>query len=279
MNTSRWLKMMLLMAVTVGFVTDTSAFGAVRNGRNNNRSYRTGRSSRPNPLSGAVANVQKALSTLNAARTEQVSAQRNLVQARTRVNAQHDNSKTIAQISEEFKKAEAAHDEAKEKVLASLKKNDAAYQAALAKMTVIEEQLKKAGSESQREELKVEAREQRLAVSGLEGKAFKKDDAVQAAERKVDDARRRIQALRKETEVAIAKDSDMNSAKTKAALASRKVTAAQASYSRAVASANAAAQNANAQAMRSRYVGSSRYGRGRHHSSSRSPSSRFRRYR
>ena len=255
----RLLKMILLLAVTVGCVADTSAFGAVRFGTRNNRSQRTGRSSRPNPLSGAVANVQRALSALNAARTEQVSAQRNFMQTRSRVNARYDNSKAIAQISEEFKKVEATHDEAKEKVLVTLKKNDAAYQAALTKLTAIEERLKKTKTtepESQLETLKAEAREQRLVVSSLAGKALKKDDAVQAAERKTDDARRRIQALHKQTEVAIAKDSDLNNAKTKAALASRKVYVAQAGYSRAVASA----QVASAQAMRSRYAG-----RGRHH--------------
>ena len=277
MYPKRCLKMMLCLVVTFGIMADATTFGAVRFGVRNNRNQRTGRSSRPNPLSGAVANVQRALSALNAARTEQVSAQRNLVQTRSRVNAKYDKSNVIAQVATESEQAEAAHDEAKEKVLASLKNNDAAYRAALAKLTAIEERLKKAqstGSESQVEDLKTQAREQRLAVSSLGGKAFKNDIEMQAAQRLLDDARRRIQALRKETEVAIAKDSDMNNAKSKSALASRKLNAAQAGYSRAVASANAAAQAANAQAMRSRYAGGNRYGRGRHH-----PSSRFRRYR
>lgn len=271
MDPKRCLKMMLCLVVTFGIMADVTTFGAVRFGVRNNRNQRTGRSSRPNPLSGAVANVQRASSALNAARAEQVSAQRNLVQTRSKVNAKYDNSKAIAQVNSGFEKTEAAHDNAKERVLASLKNNDAAYQAALAKLTTIEEQLKKAqstGSESQVADLKTQAREQRLVVSSLEGKAFKNDSEVQAAQRLLDDARRRIQALRKESEVAIAKDSEMNNAKTKTALASRKVTAAQASYSRAVASANATAQAASAQAMRSRF------GRGRHHSPS-----RFRRYR
>jgi chromosome segregation ATPase len=267
----RLLKMILLVSVTVGCVADTSAFGALRFGVRNNRNQRTGRSSRPNPLSEAVANVQRALSVLNAARAEQVSAQRNLVQTRSKVNAKYDNSKTIAQVNSGFEETEAAHDNAKEKVLVSLKKNDAAYKGAVAKLTAIEEQLKKAqatGSESQVADLKTQAREQRLAVSSLEGKAFKNDSEVQAAQRLHDEARRRIQALRKETEVAIAKDSEMNNAKAKTVQASRKVNAAQAGYTRAVASANATAQAASAQAMHSRY------GRGRHHSFS-----RFRRYR
>lgn len=267
----RCLKTMLCLVVTVGITFDATAFGAVRLGVRNNRNQRTGRSSRPNPLSGAVANVQRALDILNAARTEQAFAQRDLVQTRTRVNAKYDNSKVIAQVNSGFEKTEAAHDNAKEKVLASLKNNDTAYQGALAKLTAIQDQLKNAqatGAESQVEDLKTQAREQRLAVSSLEGKAFKHDGEMQAAQRLLDDARRRIQALRKETEVAIAKDSEMNNAKAKAGLANRKVSAALASYSRAVANANAAAQVASAQAMRSRY------GRGRHHWPS-----RFRRYR
>eukprot|EP00456_Euglypha_rotunda_P087923 TRINITY_DN8975_c0_g1_i6.p1 TRINITY_DN8975_c0_g1~~TRINITY_DN8975_c0_g1_i6.p1 ORF type:complete len:117 (+),score=15.58 TRINITY_DN8975_c0_g1_i6:312-662(+) len=94
----RCLKTMLCLAVTFVITSDATAFGAVRLGVRNNRNQRTGRSLRPNSLSGVVANVQKALSNLNSARTEQVSAQRTLVQTRTRVNAKYDNSKTIAQI-------------------------------------------------------------------------------------------------------------------------------------------------------------------------------------
>lgn len=273
----RCLKTMLCLAVTFVITSDVTAFGAVRLGVRNNRNQRTGRSSRPNSLSGTVANVQKALSNLSSARTEQVSAQRTLVQTRTRVNAKYDNSKTIAQVATEFEKSEAAHDKAKEKVLASLRKNDTTYQAALAKSTAIVEELKQAqstGSESQVENLKSQAREQRLAVSSLEGKAFKNDGETQAAQRLLDDARRRIQALRKATDAAIAKDSELNNAKANAVQANRKVSLAQVSYSGAVANANAAAQVASAQAMRSRYAKWSRHGRGRHLSSS-----RFRRYR
>lgn len=273
----RCLKTMLYLAVTLAITSDATVFGAVRFGVRNNRNQRTSRSSRPNSLSGAVANVQKALSNLNSARTEQVSAQRNLVQARAKMNAKYDNSKAIAQVGTEFEKSEAAHDKAKEKVLASLRKNDTTYQAALAKSTAIEEELKQAqstGSESHVENLKSQAREQRLAVSSLEGKAFKNDGETQAAQRLLDDARRRIQALRKATEAAIAKDSELNNAKANAVRANRKVSVAQVSYSGTVANANAAAQVASAQAMRSRYAKWSRHGRGRHYSSS-----RFRRYR
>lgn len=293
MWTSRFLKMMLLIATSLGLVADTNAFGAVRYGARSSRNYRssrtsrTTRTSRPSPLAGAAANMQRASAALNAARAEQAAALRNLVQTRSRVNARYDNASTIAPVREEFGKAEAAHDAAKEKVLDRLKQNDAGYQAARAKLKATEDQLKKVqttGPESELASLKKSARDQRLAVSSLESAAFQKDSEVQAAQRERDAGTKRIQSLRKESETAIAKDSELNGAKSKTAVASTKVSAAQSNYNRAVASANAAAQAARAQAaaqaMRPRIVSSGRYGRGgRHHSSSRFPSSRFRRYR
>lgn len=293
MCSRRFLKMLLLIVTAVGFVADTTAFAAVRYSSRNSRTSRSSRtartSSRPSPYAGAAANMQRALSALNAAHSEQSAAQRNLVQVRSRVNARYDKTSTIAPVRDQFGKDEAAHDAAKEKVLDRLKQNDAGYQAASAKLKATEEQLKKVqttGPESELASLKKSARDQRLAVSSLESAAFRKDSEVQAAQRQRDAGTKRIQSLRKETETAIAKDSEMNGAKSTMASASRKVSAAQSNYNRAVASANAAAQAARAQAaaqaMRPRYVGSSRYGSGRggrHHSSSRFSSSRFRRYR
>ncbi len=286
----RLLKMVLLIGAAVGFVADTTAFAAVRyssRGNRTSRPTRTTRTSRPSPVSGAVANMQRAAGALNAARSEQSTAQRNLVQVRSRVNARYDNTSTLAPVREGFQTAEAAHDEAKDKVRERLKQNDASYQAATKKMTDLEARLKKVeftGPVAEFEALKKSAREQRLVVSSLESAAFQKDSAVQSAQRERDAGTKRIQGLRKESETAIARDSEMNGAKSQMAAASSKVSAAQSNYNRAVASANAAAQAARAQAaaqaMRPRYVGSSRYGRGgRSHSSSRSSSSRFRRYR
>lgn len=275
MSLLRLMTSMLLVVVTMGLTADWIACGAARPGIRNNRTYRNGRPSRSNPRSGAMADVQRAVTTLYAARKEQISARRNLVQTRSVVKARHDNSKGIAQVGEEFNTVEAEHHAAQEKVRVSLETNDPAYRSVRAKLGVIEEQLKAptSGTEIQQAALKAQARELRLAVSGVEGKAFKKDGAVQAALVELEGARRRVQTLRKATEVAIAKDSEMNRAKSQMVLASRKVSLAQAAYSRAVASANAAAQLANARALRSRYAGSGRTGRGRHHSS------RFRRYR
>lgn len=275
MSLLRLMMSMLLVVMTLGLTADGMACGAPRPGIRNNRTYRSGRPSRSNPRSGAMADVQRAVSTLYAARKEQISARRNLVQTRFVVKARHDNSIGIAQVGEEFKTVEAAHHAAQEKVRVSLQANDPAYRSARSKLRVIEEQLKMptSGIEAQPAALQAQARELRLMVSGLEGKAFKKDGAVQAALMELEGARRRVQALRKATEVAIAKDTEMNRAKAQMVLASRKVSLAQAAYSRAVANANAAEQLANARALRSGYAGSGRTGRGRHQSS------RFRRYR
>ena len=291
MTTLRAFKLLLLIVTVLGFVADTTTFGAVRRGARNsrsNRSSRTSRSARPNPLAGVTANVQKSSAALNTACAEKTAATNNLVRVRSNVNARHDNSAEVAQARADFNKAEAAHESAKAAVLDRLKQNNAEYQAAVAKLKSTEVQIKtiqSAGSESQLSALKADARQQRLEVSAFETAALPKDATNQTAQQQRDAASQRIQSLHHAAEAAIAKDSELNGAKAKAAQATAKMNAAQATYSRAVASANAASQvaraQAAAQAMRPRYVGSSRsgYGSGRHYSSSRFSSSRFRRYR
>lgn len=292
MSRLRSLKLLLLMVAALGVVADTTAFGAVRYSGRSYRPSRTSRStrtSRPSPLAGAAANVQRALAALNAARSEQSAATGNLVRVRKSAEARYDNTAKLEPVRENFNKAEAAHEAAKETVLDRLKQNDAGYKAARAKLDATEAQLKKVqftGPQAEEAALKKDVREQRLAVSALETAALQKDGSAQAAQRERDVATQRIQSLRRETETAIARDSELNGAKSKAAQAATKVNAAQSAYSRAVASANAAAQAARAQAMRPRYAPSARsgygrggYGRSRGHGYSRSPFSRFRRYR
>ena len=296
MTTARSVKLLVLMVTILGMVVDTTAFGAVRRGARNNRNSRTSRtsrSSRPNALAGVMANVQKASAVLNTARAEKASATSNLARVRSNVNARHDNSTEVAQARAEFNKAEAAHESVKAAVLGQLKQNNPEYQAALVKLKETEEQLKKlqsTGAESQLPSLKADARQQRLEVSAIETAALQKDPTNQPAQSQRDAASQRIQSLHRASEAAIAKDSELSGAKSKAAQATAKMNTAQTTYSRAVASANAASQVARAQAAtqatRPRYVGSSRYGygQGRHYSSSRSHSSRshssrFHRYR
>ena len=115
---SRLLKIMLLMAVTIGFGTEASAYG-VR--RHSYRGYRTGRPSRSGRGYGGMANAQSALRALNAAQMEQLAARRNLVQTRSRVNELHDNSKPISDVNGDFKQAEDAYHQAQDKVRDSLK--------------------------------------------------------------------------------------------------------------------------------------------------------------
>jgi hypothetical protein len=224
---------------------------------------------------------------LNVARAEQSAATSNLVRAKSAANARYDNSATLTQAREEFNRAESAHDAANAEVQARLRQNSDEYKAAQAKLRDTEAKLKQSSDSA----LKADARQQRLDVSAIETAAFQKDDAFQAAQKQRDEASQHVQALRRDTENSIAKDSSLSDAKAKAAQAASKANAAQANYSRAVASANTAANisraNAAAQAMRPRYVGSSRYGwSGRYGSSGRSrgwghhrSSSRFRRYR
>lgn len=292
----RSLKCLLLMVAALSVVADTTVFGAVRRSSRGYRPSRTSRTtrttSRPNPLAGAAANVQRALAALNAARVEQSAATGNLVRARKSAEGRYDNTAKIEPVREDFNKAEAAHEAAKEEVLDRLKQNDAGYKAARAKLDADAAQLKKVqftGPQSAEAALKKDVRDQRLAVSALEAAALQKDGSAQAAQRERDAATQRIQALRRETETAISRDSDLNGAKSKAAQAATKVNAASSNYSRAVASANAAAQAARAQAaaqaMRPRYSSAGRsygrggYSRGRSHGYSRSSVSRFRRYR
>ena len=274
-KTPRRLGVLVLLFVTgIGVLADTAAFGAVRINRGNSRSYRSNRTSRstrtmrPSPLAGVMASMQRAQAALNAVRAEQTAATNNLVRVRSSVNARYENPAALNQAREEFKTAESAHESAKAAVQERLRQNSAEYRAAQAKLSD--------------PEFKASARQLRLDVSALETAALQKDDAAQTAQRQRDTASQRIQTLRRETEAAIAKDSELNGAKTKVAQASTKVNAAQSAYSRAVVSANAAANiaraSAAAQATRPRYVGSSRYGRSRgwgHHR----PTSRFRRHR
>lgn len=289
----RWLRWSLLSIAVLTVFADTTTFGAVRVGFRNNRNVRSGRTTRstrtmrPSPVAGAVSAARQAQSTLNAARAEQATATSNLVRAKSAANARYDNSAALTQVREEFNRAEAAHDAAKDEVKAKLRQNNDEYKAAQAQLRDTEAKLKQSSDAA----IKANARQQRLDVSAIESAAFQKDDAVQAAQKQRDAASQHVQALRRDTENSIAKDSSLSDAKAKAAQAASKAKAAQANYSRAVASANAAANiaraNAAAQAMRPRYVGSSRYGwSGRYGSSGRSrgwghhrSSSRFRRYR
>lgn len=289
----RWLRWSLLSIAVLSVFADTTTFGAARVGIRNNRNVRSGRTTRstrtmrPSPVSGAVAAARQAQTTLNAARAEQAAATSNLVRAKSAANARYDNSAALTQAREEFNRAEAAHDAAKDEVKSRLQQNSDEYKAAQAKLRDTETQLKQSSDSA----LKANARQQRLDVSAIEAAAFQKDDAVQAAQKQRDAASQHVQTLRRDTENSIAKDSSLTDAKAKAAQAASKANAAQANYSRAVASANAATNiaraNAAAQAMRPRYVGSSRYGwSGRYGSSGRSrgwghhySSSRFRRHR
>lgn len=289
----RWLKWSLLSIAALSVFADTTTFGAVRVGFRNNRNVRSSRTTRStrtmrtSPAAGAASAARQAQSTLNAARAEQATATSNLVRAKSAANARYDNSAALTQAREEFNRAEAAHDAAKDEVKSRLRQNSDEYKTVQAKLRDTEAQLKQSSDAA----LKANARQQRLDVSAIESAAFQKDDAVQAAQKQRDAASQHVQALRRDTENSIAKDSSLTDAKAKAAQAASKANAAQANYSRAVASVNAAANNARAnaaaQALRPRYVGSSRYGwSGRHGSFGPSrgwghhrSSSRFRRHR
>ncbi len=276
-----WLRALLLSIAALAVFADTT-FGAVRVGFRNNRNSRSNRSNRtlrPSALSGATSAARQAQSALNAARAEQAAAQRNLASASSTAKARHDNSSSRDSGREESQKAEAAHDAAKDEVLAKLRQNNAEYTAAQAKLKDAETRLKTSSDSA----LKSEARQLRLDVSSIESIAFAKDSAVQAAQNKRDEASARMQALRRDSEKSIAQDSSLNQAKTNAAKAATKVQLASQNYNRTVASANAAANAARAaavsQAIRPRYVGSGRYGRGSRGWGYRGSSSRFRRYR
>lgn len=195
MSTWRAIKLLVLLVTILGFVVDTTAFGAVRRGSRNNRVGRTSRTSRPNALAGAMANAQKASAALNTARAERASATSNLVRVRSSVNARHDNSSEVTQARAQFNKAEAAHESAKAAVLDRLKQNNPEYQAALARLKGTEEQLKKTqttGSESQVASLKADARQQRLEITTFETTALQKDPTNQTAQQQRDAASQRI---------------------------------------------------------------------------------------
>ncbi len=281
---TRTLRALVLLFVTVvGGLADASAFGAIRysgrSSRSGRTSYRSTRMTRPNPMSGAATAVQRAQAALNSARAEQAAATRNLVSANSTAKTRYDNSASRDPVREEFQKAEATHDAAKDEVLAKLRQNSAEYKAAQAKLKDAETRLKSSSDSA----LKAETRQLRLDVSKIESLAFAKDSAVQAAQQKRDEASARMLALRRDSEKSIVQDSSLNQAKANSAKAVTKVQQASANYSRAVASANAAANAARAaaaaQAMRGRVVGSGRYGRSSRGWGHRGSSSRFRRYR
>lgn len=266
-----WSGMLIIFAV-VGGLADTDARGAIRfNGRSNRSGRPSYRAARPNPLAGAAAAVQRASAALNAARAEQATARRNLVNANAAAKARYDNSAALEPVREEYKKSEAAHDAAQDEVRSRLRQNNSKYQVALARLKDLETRLK-SSSDS---ELKAEARQLRLDISSIESAAFRQDAAVQAAEKLRDAAGARIQTLRRDSEKSVAQDSGLKQAKSNAAKTASKVQLASANYGRTVASANAAAA---AQSMRPQVYGSGRYGRGSRGSGHR-PSSRFRRYR
>jgi chromosome segregation ATPase len=260
-----WLRLLLLSFVILSLIADKSTFGAVQYGVQNNRNHRstrTTRTTRSSSTSGVYAAAQKAQAALNAARSEQAAAQRNLISARSTANSRYINTSALAQAREVFKKAEGVHESTKDEVLSQLRRNNDEYKAAQNKLKDLESRLKQSSDPA----LKAEVRQQRLAISEIENTAFRADAEYQAALKARDAASQQMQILHRDAENSIAKDSSLTDAKGKAAQASMNLNSAQANYGRAVASANAAANlaraNAAAQATRPRYVNTGRYGWG-----------------